>query len=107
VFRRLIARISESHTRWIVWGMVVGVLSGLTAAVFFVALEYATHFTMHELARAAPPTPPGDAFFAPAGEPEGKPRRWLLFLLPAIGGLVSGALVYRFAPEAKAPAPTR
>ena len=101
MFRRLIARISESHTRWIVWGMVVGVLSGLVAAGFFVALEYATHWTMHELARAAPPAPPGDAFFALAAQSHGEPRRWLLVLLPAIGGLISGALVYRFAPEAE------
>ncbi len=101
MFQRLIARISESHTRWIVWGMVVGVLSGLTAAVFFVALEYATHFTMHELARSFPPAPPGDAFFGASRGDEAPPRRWLLFLLPAIGGLLSGALVYRFAPEAE------
>lgn len=101
MFRRLIVRISESHTRWIAWGMVVGVLSGLAAALFFVALEYATHFTMHELARLAPPAPPGDAYFGAPSEPEGPPRRWLLFFLPAIGGLISGALVYRLAPEAE------
>jgi chloride channel protein, CIC family len=29
------------------------------------------------------------------------PRRWLFFALPAIGGLLSGLLVYRFAPEAE------
>jgi CIC family chloride channel protein len=101
LFQRIVARISESHTRWIAWGMVVGVLSGLTAALFFVALEYATHFTMHELARAVTPVPPGDVFFAPEAGYAGPPRRWLLFLLPAIGGLVSGLFVYRFAPEAE------
>ena len=82
MFQRLIARISESHTRWIAWGMAVGVLSGLSAALFFVALEYATHLTMHELVGAAPPAPPGDVFFPPSGDPAAEPRRWLLFLLP-------------------------
>ena len=101
MFRRLVARISESHTRWIAWGIVVGVLSGIAAAIFFVALEYATRFTMHELARSVPPAPPGDAYFGPASQPDEPPRRWLLVLLPAIGGLLSGALVYRFAPEAE------
>ena len=101
MFRRLVARISESHTRWIAWGIVVGVLSGIAAAIFFVALEYATRFTMLELARSVPPAPPGDAFFGPASQPDEPPRRWLLVLLPAIGGLLSGALVYRFAPEAE------
>jgi CIC family chloride channel protein len=101
VFRRLVARISETHTRWIAWGMVAGVLSGLGAALFFVALEYATHLTMHELALHVPPAPPGDAFFPAEPGPPVEPRRWLLFLLPAIGGLLSGAVVYRFAPEAE------
>lgn len=101
MFRRLIARMSESHTRWIAWGMVAGVFSGLGAALFFVALEYATHLTLHELSLASPPVAPGDAFFAPEHAPDTEPRRWLLFLLPAIGGLLSGALVYRFAPEAE------
>jgi len=101
LFQRLIARISESHTRWIAWGMAVGVLSGISAALFFVALEYATHLTMHELVGAAPPAPPGDALFPASGAPDAEPRRWLLFLLPALGGLLSGLLVYRFAPEAE------
>ena len=79
MFQRLIARISESHTRWIAWGMAVGVLSGLSAALFFVALEYATHLTMHELVGAAPPAPPGDVFFPPSGEPAAAPRRWLTY----------------------------
>lgn len=103
MFRRLIARISESHTRWIALGMVAGVLSGLGAALFFVALEYATHLTLHELALSSPPVAPGDAFLVAEHAPDTEPRRWLLFLLPAIGGLVSGALVYRFAPEAEGP----
>ena len=43
----------------------------------------------------------------PAGEqlfPEAAPgetRRWLYFILPTIGGLLSGFLVYRYAPEAE------
>ena len=74
MFRRLIARISESHTRWIAWGMVMGMLSGLSAALFFVALEYATHLTIHDLALSAPPATPGDALFAPDHAPDTEPR---------------------------------
>ncbi len=103
MFRRLVARISEAHTRWVAWGMLAGLLSGLGAAAFFVALELASHLVLHELALSSPPIPPGDAFFAAPEAPAGEPRRWLLFLLPALGGLVSGAIVYRFAPEAEGP----
>lgn len=75
----------------------------MAAALFFVALEHATRFTLHELAHFAPPETPGDALLGFENEPVGAPRRWLLFLLPAIGGLLSGAVVYRFAPEAEGP----
>ena len=39
--------------------------------------------------------------FSNAPVPLGPPRRWLLFLLPIIGGLISGLLVRTFAPEAE------
>jgi CIC family chloride channel protein len=76
------------------------VLSGLAAVVFFVALDAASHFVFGELARFSPPTPPGD-LWREAAPPTAPPRRWLLVLLPAAGGLVSGLLVFRFAPEAR------
>jgi CIC family chloride channel protein len=77
-----------------------GVLSGLAAVIFFAALDAASHWTFLEIARFSPPTPPGDQWLAstPLASP---PRRWVLLLLPAFGGLVSGLLVYRFAPEAQ------
>ncbi len=101
--RRLVARIHALHARWIVWGIAVGVASGLAAAAFFAALEWASWLTMHELARVSLPAPPGDVLFASGGPPDGPPRRWLFFLMPAIGGLVAGAVVYGLAPEAEGP----
>ncbi len=69
---------------------------------FFVALEYATHFALVELARAPlPPPPPGDALFGEAPAPLGPPRWWLVVLLPALGGLCAGLLVQYLAPEAE------
>jgi chloride channel protein, CIC family len=62
----------------------------------------ATRFTAVTLVRQLPPEPPpGDAFLAPASAPDGPPRRWLFFLMPALGGLASGLLVWRLAPEAE------
>jgi CIC family chloride channel protein len=98
--RRWAERIHALHARWIVWGIVIGVATGLAAAAFFAALEWASWLTMHELARVSIPPPPGDVLFAHE-PPAGAPRRWLFFLLPALGGLVSGLIVYRFAPEAE------
>ncbi|MFI5316581.1 MAG: chloride channel protein [Myxococcota bacterium] len=98
----LVARIAHLRTRWIAYGIVVGVCSGLAASAFFVALEVATRFTAVTLVRELPPEPPpGDAIFARPRPPAGPPRRWLFALMPALGGLASGLLVWRFAPEAE------
>jgi CIC family chloride channel protein len=96
----LLARLRESPTRWLWFGVGTGIFSGLAAALFFVALDTATRLSFADLARYAPPTPPGDQWLETA-PPPAPPRRLLLVLLPALGGLVSGLLVFRFAPEAK------
>jgi chloride channel protein, CIC family len=88
--------------RWILYGLMVGLGCGLLAAVFFAALEQATRFTAVTLVRQLPPEPPpGDALFGDMPQPDGPPRRWLFLLMPALGGLASGLLVWRFAPEAE------
>ena len=100
--KSLLARLRDSPMRWIVLGLVTGVVSGLAAVVFVGGLEYVSHFTMTELAGVTIPQPPGEQFIE--FEPSDTPRRaWLFFLLPAIGGLISGFLVYRYAPEAEGP----
>ncbi len=96
----LAERLRELSTRWILLGIAVGLLSGLVAVVFFVLLESASWLTFDLLAGSPLPQPPGDALFE-SHERAHEPRRWLFFALPAIGGLLSGLVVYRFAPEAE------
>ncbi|HTO08917.1 MAG TPA: hypothetical protein VMR86_17845, partial [Myxococcota bacterium] len=86
MLQRLGERIAHLRARWVVYGLIVGLFSGLAAAGFFAALECATRFTAVTLVRQLPPEPPpGDAFLAPPTAPEGPPRRWLFFLMPALG----------------------
>jgi len=99
----VLARLRESPTRWIAYGLATGVAAGLVAAAFFVCLEVASHFTLGQLAHAPPPAPPGEKLLDLGGHAAGEPRRFLFFLLPTIGGLISGLIVYRFAPEAEGP----
>jgi CIC family chloride channel protein len=89
-----------SPSRWIALGIGAGVISGLSAVAFFVALEWATHWTLGVLVGMPPLDPPGDRLLSPPGAVASEPRRWLFFLLPAIGGLLAGLVVHRFAPEA-------
>ncbi len=99
IWRSHAARLVRGRSRWLVLGVVIGVASGLVAAAFFAALEIATHFTLGVLAGLPPMLPPGDRLLHLSGEVSREPRAWVAFLLPSIGGLLSGLLVYRFAPE--------
>ena len=96
-----LARLQDSPTRWIVYGIITGLASGLVAVLFLFALELAGQLTFGLLAQMPQPSPPGDAIVHLEGVGQGEPRRWLFFLLPVIGGLLSGLVVYRFAPEAE------
>jgi len=86
-------------TRWVLLGIIIGVVSGLGAAGFFYALQLVKHLTFHELAGYASPSPQGEHLFEISSGFQF--RSWIFFLLPLVGGLLSGLLVYRFAPEAE------
>lgn len=79
--------------------MLVGVVSGLGALAFFLALEWSRWFFLGYLAGAPAPTPAGEHLVDLVVTTPYRP--WLLFLIPALGGLASGLLVYTFAPEAE------
>jgi CIC family chloride channel protein len=91
---------SNVNTRTIyLYSILIGVLAGLGAVVFDEILSWATHLTMVVGARLELPHPHGEvSHFA---GPEGPPRRWLLLVLPVLGGLISGLLVKTFASEAE------
>lgn len=76
----------------------VGIVAGLGAAGFHYLLGLSKHLFMDGIAGYRPGGPSGEAeLFAPTVRPL---SRWLLFVLPALGGLASGLLVYWLAPEA-------
>ena len=85
--------------RWFVYGSVVGVLSGLGAAIFYYGLKWGSYYVLYRLAGYAVPQPAGESFLPSI--PETHIIYWLLVLLPAIGGLLSGVIVTFLAPEAQ------
>jgi CIC family chloride channel protein len=77
-------------------GILIGVVSGLGAILFNFLLNTGTQFFMHDLIGFVLPPSAGAHFFL--GVPL---SRWLMAWVPALGGLISGFLVFSFAPEAE------
>jgi len=80
----------------------VGVVTGSAALVFYYLANNVELFFLKTLAGFHPPEE-GTPFylFEQTIDTLSMNFRWFLFLVPVIGGLVSGYLVFRFAPEAE------
>jgi H+/Cl- antiporter ClcA len=84
--------------KWVVLGAGIGVIAGLGAVAFYRALRFATWLFLHVVAGYAPPFPVGESGGAGTGQ---FPHWWLIPIIVCLGGLVSGVLVLRLAPEAE------
>jgi chloride channel protein, CIC family len=83
--------------KWVVLGGLIGIIAGLGAAVFFGTLELASHIFLGLIAGLEPATPAGEG-----GHPiVDAARPWLLPVAVGLGGLLSGIIVFRLAPEAE------
>ena len=77
----------------------VGVVVACGAMAFYWMVEACKHFLLDMLAGYRPPQPAGGiALFTHTSN---EFNRYILLVLPCLGGFVSALLVYRFAPEAK------
>ncbi|MCV7027698.1 chloride channel protein [Mycobacterium sherrisii] len=83
--------------KWLLLGVMIGVIAGLGAVAFYFVLKYTGDFLLGYLAAYRVPTPagegggPGSAGFA---------RPWAIPLVTTAGALVSALLVAKLAPEA-------
>lgn len=84
--------------KWLMLGVAIGVIAGLGAVVFYLALKYTTEFLLGYLAGYDVPTPYGDGGSAGSS---GFTRPWAIPLVTTFGALVSAAIVTKFAPEAQ------
>ena len=85
--------------KWIFYYALIGLIAGLGAMAFQYLCQMGSHIFMDQMAGYRPPAPAGEPhLFQPTDRPF---SRWILFFLPAMGGIMSGWLVYTFAPEAE------
>jgi len=85
--------------KWAVYFFVIGIIAGLGSIIFHWLCQVGIHFFLDLAAGYRPPAPAGEHhLFAESGTPL---NRWILLILPAVGGIISGWLVYSFAPEAE------
>jgi CIC family chloride channel protein len=84
-------------TKWLVLSTCIGLVAGLGAIVFYLAIDWSTHVFLGQLVGYLPPSPSGEG--APVLRAMDRP--WLLPLVVGLGGLLSGLIVFNLAPEAE------
>ena len=86
-------------SRWMFYSLLIGIVAGLGAAAFLFSLEWLKYYVLDLLGGYPMDSPAGEHLVY--GMPHGVLNSWILFLAPAVGGLISGLLVYTWAPEAE------
>jgi chloride channel protein, CIC family len=85
--------------RWLFYFVLIGLIAGLGAIVFHYLCGLGMHYFLDMMAGYRPDAPAGEHALLPSTNTPF--NRWMLLILPALGGIVSGWLVYTFAPEAE------
>lgn len=84
---------SVLNVKWLVLGVVTGIMTGIGAIVFFISIEWVKFVLLHQLAGLSLPAPAGEEIFHGTS---GVHRPWLLFLFLVPVGLFTGYLMHRF-----------
>ena len=90
---------NNSTSRLFLASILIGVVSGLGAILFFKLLGLVSHYCFSSLTNYFPPEPSGEVSGYEHGF--GPLRWWFIILVPTIGGLISGFIVFKWAPEAE------
>lgn len=85
--------------RWLILCVTVGLMAGTGAVIFHFLCNWGHFFFLEWLAGYRPSYPAGDPPLFHHSSHEF--RKWVLWIVPAAGGLLSGILVALFCPEAQ------
>jgi CIC family chloride channel protein len=81
--------------KWVILGLCIGLLAGVGADLLLIAKDWSAHLFLGELVGYQVPLPRGEG--VPAVSAMARP--WLLPVSLALGGLLSGVIAFRLAPE--------
>lgn len=80
----------------------VGIVAGVGAIGFYVATRVVEHYALGAVTGYSPdPRPGGEPTMAWLPDVDRPFHLWMLLVIPTVGGLLSGVLVYTLAPEAE------
>ncbi len=85
--------------KWVFIGALIGIIAGLGSIALYESIKLVTHFMLYGITGFNPPETGSSG-----GLPDytiGKFRAFLIPVSTVLGGLISGFIVYRFAPEAE------
>lgn len=90
--------LSQSYfLKWLIIGVIVGIVAGFGALIFYYSIKFSEQIFLNFFLGAKLPLPVGEG----ASQSFAIKRPFLIPLVVALGGLISGFLIYKFAPEAE------
>jgi chloride channel protein, CIC family len=83
--------------KWLVISILIGAVAGVGSILFYLAINWATWLFLGQGAGFIPPGPGGEGqtIFTSAIRP------WVIPIVCTVGGLISGLIVFKLAPEAE------
>ncbi len=101
-FSRLFLYLKEINllivSKWFFYSIIVGIIGGLGAVAFYFLLDQSKMIFSH-FGAYVPPSPAGESSsIANMGV---RPHWWIFLIIPTVGGLISGLIVFTLAPEAE------
>ncbi len=83
--------------KWLVIGIAIGIVAGVGSILFYLMIQWVSDFLLVYLAGYIAPLSGGEGYttVSPIERP------WVIPIVTTLGGLLSGLIVYKFAPEAE------